>query len=71
MHTKVKTTSDLSYFQGKTIENMSDEALIRKDAIFYLSVLYASASSSAVHQFLCAYTGSALSEFFVLVGELP
>jgi F-type H+-transporting ATPase subunit alpha len=45
--------------------------LIRKDAIFYLSVLYASASSSAVHQFLCAYTGSALSEFFVLVGELP
>jgi F-type H+-transporting ATPase subunit alpha len=46
-------------------------ALIRKDAIFYLSVLYASASSSAVHQFLCAYTGSALSEFFVLVGELP
>jgi len=46
-------------------------ALIRKDAVFYLSVLYASASSSAVHQFLCAYTGSALSEFFVLVGELP
>ena len=46
-------------------------ALIRKDAIFYLSVLLASASSSAVHQFLCAYTGSALSEFFVFVGELP
>jgi F-type H+-transporting ATPase subunit alpha len=46
-------------------------ALIRKDAIFYLSVLYASASSSAVHQFLCAYTGSALSEFFVITGELP
>ena len=46
-------------------------ALIRKDAIFYLSVLVASASSSAVHQFLCAYTGAALSEFFVLVGELP
>ena len=35
-------------------------ALIRKDAIFYLSVLVASASSSAVHQFLCAYTGAAL-----------
>ena len=46
-------------------------ALIRKDAIFYLSVLVASASSSAVHQFLCAYTGAALSEFFVLVGALP
>ena len=42
-------------------------ALIRKDAIFYLSLLVA----SAVHQFLCAYTGAALSEFFVLVGELP
>ena len=45
-------------------------ALIRKDAIFYLSVLYASASSSAVHQFLCAYTGNALSEFFVYVRSL-
>jgi len=46
-------------------------ALIQKDAIFYLSVLVASASSSAVYQFLCAYTGSALSEFFVITGELP
>jgi len=44
-------------------------ALIRKDAIFYLSLLVASASSSAVYQYLCAYTGAALSEFFVLVGE--
>jgi F-type H+-transporting ATPase subunit alpha len=43
--------------------------LIRKDAIFYLSLLVASASSSAVYQYLCAYTGAALSEFFVLVGE--
>jgi F-type H+-transporting ATPase subunit alpha len=41
-------------------------ALIRKDAIFYLSVVIASASSSAVHQFLCAYSGSALSEFFLI-----
>lgn len=46
-------------------------ALIRKDAIFYLSVLYASGSSSALDQFLCAYTGNALSEFFVYLGELP
>jgi len=46
-------------------------ALVRRDAVFYLSMLYASASSSAVCQFLCAYTGSALSEFFMLVGELP
>ena len=44
-------------------------ALIRKDAIFYLSLLVASASSSAVHQFLCAYTGTALSEFLMLIGE--
>jgi len=46
-------------------------ALIRRDAVFYLSVLYASASSSAVCQFLSAYTGSALSEFFMITGELP
>ena len=43
--------------------------MIRKDAIFYLSLLVASGSSSAVYQYLCAYTGAALSEFFVLVGE--
>lgn len=46
-------------------------AFVRRDASFYLSVLLASASSSAVCQFLCAYTGSALSEFFMFVGELP
>ena len=45
-------------------------ALIRKDAIFYLSMVLASASSS-VHQFLCAYTGAALSEFFMALRELP
>jgi len=46
-------------------------ALIRRDAIFYLSMVVASASSSAVCQFLCAYSGSALSEFFMITGELP
>jgi F-type H+/Na+-transporting ATPase subunit alpha len=46
-------------------------ALIRKDAINHLSVLYASASSSALYQFLCAYTAISLSEFFVIVRELP
>jgi F-type H+-transporting ATPase subunit alpha len=46
-------------------------ALVRRDAVFYLSLLVASASSSAVCQFLCAYTGAALSEFFMLVRELP
>jgi F-type H+-transporting ATPase subunit alpha len=46
-------------------------ALVRRDAVFYLSLLVASASSSAVCQFLCAYTGSALAEFLMLVGEFP
>jgi F-type H+-transporting ATPase subunit alpha len=46
-------------------------ALLRRDAIFYLSVLYASGSSSALAQFLCAYTGTALSEFFMYLGESP
>merc|ERR1719336_2145779 len=46
-------------------------ALVRRDAVFYLSMLVASASSSAVCQYLSAYTGSALSEFLMLVGELP
>jgi len=31
----------------------------------------ATASSSAVHQYLCAYSGAALSDFFVITGELP
>jgi len=38
-------------------------ALARRNAIFYLSVLVATASSSAVCQFMCAYTAAALSEF--------
>jgi len=46
-------------------------ALVRCDAIFYLSVLYASASASALAQFLCAYTAAALSEFFMIVRQLP
>jgi F-type H+-transporting ATPase subunit alpha len=45
-------------------------ALVRRDAIFYLSMLIACGSSSAVGQFLCAYTGAALSEFFMIVREL-
>jgi len=44
-------------------------ALVRRDAIFYLSLIVASASSSAVCQYLCAYTGASLSEFFMLVRE--
>jgi len=46
-------------------------SLVRRDAIFYLSLLIASASSSAVCQFLCAYTGTALAEFFMLLREIP
>jgi F-type H+-transporting ATPase subunit alpha len=46
-------------------------ALLRRDAVFYLSLVLASASSSAVCQYLSAYTGAALSEFYMLVGELP
>merc|ERR1712061_34048 len=46
-------------------------SLVRRDAVFYLSLLVASASSSAVCQFLCAYTGTALAEFFMLLREIP
>ena len=46
-------------------------ALRRRDAVFYLSPVYASASSSGLYQFLCAYSGSALSEYFMLISELP
>ncbi len=46
-------------------------ALAKRDALFYVSVLVASASSSAVYQYLCAYSGAALAEFFVFVGHKP
>lgn len=46
-------------------------ALVRRDAIFYLSILVASASASAVCQFICSYTGTALAEFFMLLREIP
>ena len=36
-----------------------------------MSVLVACASASALDQFLCAYTAIALSEFFVIVRQLP
>jgi len=46
-------------------------ALVRRDAVFYLSMLVASAASSAVCQFLSAYTGAATCEFFMYVGGVP
>ena len=41
------------------------------DGIFYLSVLVACASASALDQLHNAYTAIALSEFFVIVRQLP
>lgn len=46
-------------------------ALVRRDAVANLAIVVASASASAVSQFLCSYTGAALSEFFMLVKECP
>jgi F-type H+-transporting ATPase subunit alpha len=45
-------------------------ALVSRDAIIYSSFIVASAAASACSQFLSAYTGAALAEFFALVGEL-
>lgn len=56
-----KASSILEFYLG----------LVRRDAAFYLSLLVASAASSAVAQFLCSYTGATFAEFFMLVGELP
>ena len=46
-------------------------ALMGSDGIFYLSVLVACASASALDQLHNAYTAIALSEFFVIVRQLP
>ena len=46
-------------------------SLVLRDASFYVSLLVAAASLSAVYQFISAYTGSAVSEFFMLSIELP
>merc|ERR1712187_749931 len=46
-------------------------AVVRRDSAYYLSLLIASASSSAVCQFLCTYCGAALTEFCMLIRELP
>ena len=46
-------------------------SLVRRDAIFYLSLLVATSSSSAVCQYLCSYTGTALAEFFMFLREIP
>ena len=56
-----KASSVLDVFTG----------LMGNDATFYLSVVVACASASALDQFLCAYTATAFSEFFVIVRQLP
>ena len=45
--------------------------LVRRDSVANVSIVVASAATSAVAQFLCAYTGVAVSEFFMLVKESP
>ena len=46
-------------------------ALVSRDAAFYVSILLASASHSSVNQYLSAYPGYALSEFYVYLFEMP
>jgi len=55
-----KATSVLDVFQ----------ALVRFDAVFYLSIVVSSSSSSALSQFLCAYSSASLSEFFMIARQL-
>jgi F-type H+-transporting ATPase subunit alpha len=45
--------------------------LSRRDSVANLSILVASASSAALSQFICSYTGAALAEYFMLVRESP
>ena len=43
-------------------------SIIRRDAVANISIVVASAATSLVAQFLCAYTGIAVAEYFMLVG---
>ena len=45
--------------------------LAKRDSLFYMSLVVASASKSSVCQYLCAYTGAALAEFYMLVNSIP
>ena len=44
--------------------------LIRFDSVFYLSIVLSPSSSSALSQFLCAYSSACLSEFFMIVKQI-
>jgi len=46
-------------------------SLIQRDSIYYLSLVVSAASVSAVCQYLSAYTGCALAEYFMIVKEVP
>ena len=46
-------------------------SLVRRDAIFFLSVIIASSNTSAVSQFMSSYTGTAITEYFMLLREVP
>jgi F-type H+-transporting ATPase subunit alpha len=46
-------------------------ALLKRDAVKYLVQLVASGSSSSASQFISPYTGTAVSEFFMLLRECP
>jgi len=46
-------------------------AFVSHDSLFYTTVLMASASASPLQQYLSAYTGTALSEFFMYLRDLP
>jgi F-type H+-transporting ATPase subunit alpha len=43
--------------------------LSRRDSVANLALVVASSGTSALSQFLCAYTGAALAEFFMLVRD--
>ena len=46
-------------------------ALLKRDAVKYLIQIVASGSSSSTSQFISPYTGTAVSEFFMLLRECP
>lgn len=46
-------------------------ALLKRDAMKYLIQIVASGSSSSASQFISPYTGTAVSEFFILLRECP
>ena len=73
LNQKYKNVFSISITLGQKASSILEVflAFIRKDALFYVSVIAAAASSSAVYQFLCAYTGAALAEFFMFARELP